>query len=371
MTSDPTSSSRPAIFWMDRHAVVDDELEVKVGDARAGVALARRRLADVAPAASEAEVAALDRVEQHRAVDPLGRHVREGRVALELGEPEIGPQRRDHGADQVGQDVLGMVQLDVGEVARVAGNVGDEHAHGHGLGQHTAIMGPVTTIGHDEAAGVPRQAAPARRRDCPSPPIRSPTTPADVRAQRRATSGGRRQGRHQGPGAGRRPRQGRRRQARRIRRRGAAVAAQILGMDIKGTTVRRVLVAPAADIVARVLPRLRARSQLTRACCSWARPRAASRSRRWPQTRPEAIMYDARPPAPRTARLPGARAGASSWAWARTSSEFVAIAKGLYATMIANDADLVEINPLAIVRTTAADGTVDADAAVPRRQGHD
>jgi succinyl-CoA synthetase beta subunit len=30
--------------------------------------------------------------------------------------------------------------------------------------------------------------------------------------------------------------------------------------------------------------------------------------------------------------------------------DFVAIAKGLYATMIANDADLVEINPLAIVR---------------------
>jgi succinyl-CoA synthetase beta subunit len=38
--------------------------------------------------------------------------------------------------------------------------------------------------------------------------------------------------------------------------------------------------------------------------------------------------------------------------------EFVPIAKGLYATMIANDADLVEINPLAIVREQAADGTV-------------
>jgi succinyl-CoA synthetase beta subunit len=37
--------------------------------------------------------------------------------------------------------------------------------------------------------------------------------------------------------------------------------------------------------------------------------------------------------------------------------EFVAIAKGLYATMMANDADLVEINPLAIVRSAAVDGT--------------
>jgi succinyl-CoA synthetase beta subunit len=36
--------------------------------------------------------------------------------------------------------------------------------------------------------------------------------------------------------------------------------------------------------------------------------------------------------------------------------DFVAIAKGLFATMMANDADLVEINPLAIVRSTGADG---------------
>ena len=35
--------------------------------------------------------------------------------------------------------------------------------------------------------------------------------------------------------------------------------------------------------------------------------------------------------------------------------DFAAIAKGLYATMIANDADLVEINPLAVVRATDAE----------------
>ena len=56
----------------DRHAVVDDELEVEVRDPGAGVALARGRLADVAPAPAEAEVAALDGVEQHRPVDSLG-----------------------------------------------------------------------------------------------------------------------------------------------------------------------------------------------------------------------------------------------------------------------------------------------------------
>ena len=45
-------------------AVMDDELQVEVGDAHAGVAFARRRLAHVATPPPEAEVAALDRVEQ-------------------------------------------------------------------------------------------------------------------------------------------------------------------------------------------------------------------------------------------------------------------------------------------------------------------
>src|SRR3990170_4552880 len=38
-------------------------------------------------------------------------------------------------------------------------------------------------------------------------------------------------------------------------------------------------------------------------------------------------------------------------------AEAVAIARGLVATMVANDADLVEVNPLAIVRERASDGT--------------
>ena len=54
----------------------------------------------------------------------------------------------------------------------------------------------------------------------------------------------------QGAGPRRRPRQGRRRQARRLRGRGGAGRrARSSGMDIKGTTVRKVLVAAAADIV--------------------------------------------------------------------------------------------------------------------------
>ena len=50
--------------------VMDDELEVEVRDPGAGVALAGRRLADVTAAPAEPEVAALDRVQEHRPVDP-------------------------------------------------------------------------------------------------------------------------------------------------------------------------------------------------------------------------------------------------------------------------------------------------------------
>ena len=114
----PEQLLAPGDLLLDRDAVVDDELEVEVGDPDARVALARRRLADVAATPAEAEVAALDRVEQHRPVDRLGGHVRERGVALELGQPEVGPERGDDRADQVGQDVLRVVELDVGEVAR-------------------------------------------------------------------------------------------------------------------------------------------------------------------------------------------------------------------------------------------------------------
>ena len=48
----------------------------------------------------------------------------------------------------------------------------------------------------------------------------------------------------------------------------------------------------------------------------------------------------------------------------------VAIAKGLVRTMLAYDADLVEINPLAIVRETGSGRHPRRAARVPRRQGH-
>ena len=128
ITSGPEQLLSPGDLLADRGPVVDDELEVEVGDPGAGVALAGCRLADVTAAPAKAEVAALDRVEEHRPVDLLGGHEGERGVTLELGQPEVRPERRDDGADQVRQDVLRVVQLDIGEVARVAGDVGDQEA---------------------------------------------------------------------------------------------------------------------------------------------------------------------------------------------------------------------------------------------------
>jgi succinyl-CoA synthetase beta subunit len=133
------------------------------------------------------------------------------------------------------------------------------------------------------------------------------------------------------------------------------VAGQILGMDIKGITVRRVLVAPAAEIeheyyLAAVLDR-GARKVLFMGSAE-----GGVEIEQVADTNPDAISYIHAHPhlglLDYQARLLGYDMGLGAHI-----RELVPIARGLYATMVANDADLVEINPLAIVRETAADGT--------------
>src|SRR3954470_20407856 len=135
----------------------------------------------------------------------------------------------------------------------------------------------------------------------------------------------------------------------------AAVAAQILGMDIKGTIVRRVLVAPAADIVSEYyLACLLDRA--SRRVLFMGSAEGGVEIEEVAATRPDAILYEHAHPLlgllDYQARELGFRLGLAAHL-----KEFVAIARGLYATMMANDADLVEINPLAIVRASAADGS--------------
>ncbi|MGZ9086806.1 MAG: ADP-forming succinate--CoA ligase subunit beta, partial [Rhodoplanes sp.] len=134
------------------------------------------------------------------------------------------------------------------------------------------------------------------------------------------------------------------------------VTQRILGMDIKGTAVQRVLVAPAADIVAEyylacVLDRAARKVMLMGSAEGGVEIEVVAAQR------PDAIkQLHAHP----LLGLLDYHARQMAFALGLGTShlrEFVTIAKGLYATMVANDADLVEINPLAIVRERAADGT--------------
>ncbi len=134
-----------------------------------------------------------------------------------------------------------------------------------------------------------------------------------------------------------------------------AVAGAILGMSIKGIVVRKVLVAAAADIVkefylSAVLDRAAKRVMLMGSAEGGVEIEQVA------QERPEAIvMIHAHP-----------HLGLQDWQARELAFRMglgahlkaaVGIARGLVRTMLAYDADLVEINPLAIVREVAADGT--------------
>ena len=143
----------------------------------------------------------------------------------------------------------------------------------------------------------------------------------------------------------------------------AAVAGQILGMDIKGMTVRKVLVGPAADIVkefylAAVLDRAE------RGILLMGSAEGGVEIEQVAEANPDAIVRRHADP------LLGlldfqARDLAFAMGLGGHLKAAVALAKGLVATMRAYDADLVEINPLAIVREREADAAPD-QASVER-----
>ena len=159
----------------------------------------------------------------------------------------------------------------------------------------------------------------------------------------------------------------------------AEVAGAILGMDIKGMTVRRVLIGPAADIVkeyylSAVLDRAERRILLMGSAEGGVEIEQVAADH------PEAIIRRHADP------LLGlldyqARDLAFALGLGAQLKDAVRIAKGLVTTMRAYDADLVEINPLAIVRESGVDGApmerlvcLDAkitldDSALPRHPG--
>jgi succinyl-CoA synthetase beta subunit len=132
------------------------------------------------------------------------------------------------------------------------------------------------------------------------------------------------------------------------------VAQQILGMSIKGITVRKVLVGPAADIVKEFyLGAIVDRA--ARQILVMGSAEGGVEIEEVAAQRPEAIVRVHADPL----------LGLADWQARRLAFDLglgmhlkatVGIAKALVRTMLANDADLVEINPLAIVRMHGAEG---------------
>jgi succinyl-CoA synthetase beta subunit len=135
-----------------------------------------------------------------------------------------------------------------------------------------------------------------------------------------------------------------------------AIGAQILGMDIKGITVRKVLVAAAVDIVKEyylgaIIDRAGRRITLMASAEGGVEIEEVARQN------PGAIHRVSADPLLGLLAFQARSLGLAIGLRDPLLNPFVAIAEGLYATMKANDADLVEVNPLAVVAETAPDGS--------------
>jgi succinyl-CoA synthetase beta subunit len=133
----------------------------------------------------------------------------------------------------------------------------------------------------------------------------------------------------------------------------AEVGSTILGMDIKGITVRKVLVGTAADIVKEyylgaIIDRASRRIVLMASAEGGVEIEEVARQN------PGAIHRVSADPDLGLLAFQARGLGLSIGLRDPLLNPFVAIAQGLYATMKANDADLVEVNPLAIVAETSA-----------------
>jgi succinyl-CoA synthetase beta subunit len=133
------------------------------------------------------------------------------------------------------------------------------------------------------------------------------------------------------------------------------VASAILGMSIKGITVRKVLVGPAAEIVKEfylgaILDRASRRIVLM------ASAEGGVEIEEVAKRDPSAIVRESAHPLLGLGDWQARRLAFAVGLGGPHLRSFVAIAKGLVGTMAAYDADLVEINPLAIVRETDSDG---------------
>ena len=154
------------------------------------------------------------------------------------------------------------------------------------------------------------------------------------------------------------------------------VAARILGMEIKGIPVRKVLIGPAAVIVKEfylgaILDRASRRIVLMASAEGGVEIEEVAR------TTPEAIHRVAAHPLLGLLDWQARELAFAVGLGGPHLRDFVRIARGIVATMRANDADLVEVNPLAIIRESGPEGYVERlacldakvtldDSALPR-----
>ena len=134
------------------------------------------------------------------------------------------------------------------------------------------------------------------------------------------------------------------------------VAAQILGMTIKGIVVRKVLVAPASDIrheyyLGAVLDRAAQRILVMGSAEGGVEIEQVAREK------PDAIVRVHAHPHLGLLDFQARQVALALGLTGPYLADAVAIAKGLVRVMVENDADLVEVNPLAVVHERAADGT--------------
>ena len=134
------------------------------------------------------------------------------------------------------------------------------------------------------------------------------------------------------------------------------VGSKILGMDIKGITVKKVLDGAAADIVKEyylgaIIDRSISRITLMASAEGGVEIEEVARQN------PGAIHRVSADPLLGLLAFQARALGLAIGLRDPLLNPFVTIALGLFATMKANDADLVEVNPLAIVAETSSDGS--------------
>ena len=136
MTSDPASSSRPAMRLRTKAPWWTNTLRSSFGRQPARVAVAARRLVDAPQPTPEGEVGRLDRVEQQRPVGASVLDEQERGIALELGQSERRLQPADDRLEEVAGDGRRVLDLAPRQVRGVAGQVGDDQEAGLGCRCH-------------------------------------------------------------------------------------------------------------------------------------------------------------------------------------------------------------------------------------------